>query len=274
MRSAIDVALRRPVASMTNASVSRVMVASGSADRGCDDGRPPAGDLADDMSADLTGDVDDHGSAFRRRGALADHDGDRAQQSIDGVLGRCATEMTGLADRAAHVLLVKPAVEHPDVQEVGHRARSGGCRHLLGEVRGIAVAQGGDAQRGQLVPLCQYVRACAAAASLDFGLVELTDGVLDVLSERDGRCCGRKTLQHPLGADQVSQIVLNGPPDEIGGQLPLALVEPGAQRRHRLPDLLELVDGVGRGHVARGRFTRGHGVLTVLDSRWSATDGR
>ena len=124
--SAIVAAVRRPVARMMNASVSIAIVASGSADGRLDDGRPPAVDLADHPPADIAGDVDDHGAAFRRGGPLADHDRDGAQQSVDRVLGGRAAEVAGLANGATHVLLVDPAVEHPDVQEIGHRPRTVG----------------------------------------------------------------------------------------------------------------------------------------------------
>ena len=96
-------------------------------------------------------------------------------EPIDGVLGAgAATEVPGYLDGAAHVLLVNPAVEHADVQEVGHRARARRRRHRLGEVLVVAVAQRVEPQLDQLVPFGEHgsapgwPRRASTSASLNW----------------------------------------------------------------------------------------------------------
>ena len=161
------------------------------------------------------------------------------------MLGRRPGEVARCTQRAADVLFVQPAVEHPDVQEVGERAGAGGSGPRHGEVVVVAVAQRLQATLDERVPFGEHLRAGEPAPCIDLVLVHLADRVLHVGHGGRTMAGGGQALEHALDADEVRQVVLYGPAGKVGGQLPLRFVEAGTERAERSPSGLELVDGVG-----------------------------
>ena len=75
------------------------------------------------------------------------------------MLGRAAAHVPRAVDGAADVLLVHPAVEDADGEEVEHRARPGRRHPLLREVGLVAGPQRLQPEVGQLLQLGQDLGA-------------------------------------------------------------------------------------------------------------------
>ena len=170
----------------------------------------------------------------------------------------------GLADGSAHVLLVDPAVEHPDVQEVGHRARARRCRHLLGEVRrrprcaAWRLRRSTSAFHSASTSAPESPRRASTSASLNWPIGFFTCSPMPA-----GIVGRRQALQHAFGADEVRR----GCPARSSrrGRWAASTGASSSSCAER------------RRPIARSpracRWCRSGimGVLTVLGSRWSPT---
>ena len=204
----------------------------------------------------------EHDRAAVGRGRLLAHDerhglGQSPERMIDhGTFG-----MTGAVERTTHVLLVHPRIEDANRQELAERRLADRRRSDLVETLGGQRAQLGQALGAQLAELGEHLRARAVAVVLDPVLVHLADGVAQVIGARRLVGGGGFAAHHPLGADDVAEVVLHAPARQLARCLPLLLVEPGAELDDRCPLHLEQVDHRLVGHLchATPRQT-GHAV--------------
>ena len=138
--------------------------------------------------------------------------------------------MPGTAGGAAHVLLVHPAVHHPQGEQIRHRARPGRGRRRRGEVLPGQRAQPRQPLAGHLEELGQHQRARPGTADVHADLVGLAHLVLHVW-QLTRFVLGSGPAQRPgLVVHQVGEVILDGPPRAAGRQVPLS----GRQARAQL----------------------------------------
>ena len=262
---------RRPSASVANVSLSSATVATG----GCDGCVDLLGATVDDL-------VGQRCAATGPVMSIVTASPSGVPARLPTTIGRvrisrsmvCAAlgvvEVAGTADGAAHVLLVGPAVEDADVQEVGDRAGPGGCHRRRVEVRVVGAAQRGQPQRDQLVPLGEHLGAgaCCGATSTSCSLASPI-GFLTCDASAARCSAARQTLQHPLGADQVRQVVLHRPARQVGRR---------SSTRASVRSAPSVADGVEASRRAcrwcRSGWARCDAPVRARGSGWSATRGR
>jgi hypothetical protein len=145
------------------------------------------------------------------------------------VLGEVAREPSALADGAADVLLVHPAVHRPDGQEVAELARSDRRPRLRVEVLLRKEVEELRALRDHLAELIEHLLWRPAAAIVDVDLVRGAAGVLHPRLFPGLVLGGRTSEQHRLRPDHVREVVLHRPARTLRRAVPLLVVEGRAE---------------------------------------------